>query len=49
MVGDLLIINDGMHIPADGFLIEGSDVKTDESSMTGEADPVRKKTTAECI
>lgn len=33
-VGDLL--------PADGVLIQGNDLKIDESSLTGESDHVRK-------
>lgn len=33
-IGDLL--------PADGVLIQGNDLKIDESSLTGESDHVRK-------
>lgn len=36
MVGDIIIIMQGMGIPADGVLIEGSEITTDESAMTGE-------------
>ena len=32
VVGDLIIIREGMDIPADGFLVKGSDVTTDESA-----------------
>ena len=33
-----------MEIPADGVLIESSDVKIDESSMTGETHSINKGT-----
>lgn len=49
MVGDLICIEDGMPIPADSYLIEGTDVETDESAMTGETDPVKKACLTECI
>ena len=42
MVGDVLMIEDGMQIPADSFLLEGTDVETDESAMTGETDHLKK-------
>lgn len=29
-------------LPADGVLIQGNDLKVDESSLTGESDHVRK-------
>ena len=38
-----------MDIPADGFIIEASDVTTDESAMTGETEPVKKKNLESCI
>ena len=31
-----------MEIPGDSLLIEGHEVTTDESSMTGETDPMKK-------
>lgn len=49
MVGDLVEIEDGMPIPADGFLVNGSEVETDESAMTGETDPVKKAPLHQCI
>ena len=33
MVGDLIEIVEGMPIPADGFLVSGSEIETDESAM----------------
>lgn len=32
----------GDLLPADGVLIQGSDLKVDESSLTGESDHVKK-------
>ena len=32
----------GDLLPADGILIQGNDLKIDESSLTGESDHVRK-------
>jgi len=43
MVGDIIIIMQGMGIPADGVLIEGSEITTDESAMTGETEPMHKE------
>jgi len=33
-----------MNIPCDGFVVRGIEVKTDESAMTGETDPIKKGT-----
>jgi calcium-translocating P-type ATPase len=42
VVGDVIKIESGMKIPADCILIEGTDVATDESAMTGEPEQVEK-------
>jgi calcium-translocating P-type ATPase len=42
VVGDVLELNAGDKIPADGLLIEGSDVTCNESSLTGEPDDIKK-------
>ncbi|CAG8138463.1 unnamed protein product [Penicillium olsonii] len=42
VVGDIVHINPGDIVPADGILISGHQVKLDESSATGESDPVDK-------
>lgn len=49
MVGDLVELTEGMEIPADGIVIEASELSTDESAMTGETDPMKKGILAECI
>ncbi|XP_029682230.1 plasma membrane calcium-transporting ATPase 2 isoform X3 [Takifugu rubripes] len=41
-VGDIAQIKYGDLLPADGVLIQGNDVKIDESSLTGESDQVKK-------
>ncbi|KAF9253339.1 hypothetical protein CBS147339_200 [Penicillium roqueforti] len=42
VVGDIVHISPGDIVPADGVLIRGHQVKCDESSATGESDPVDK-------
>jgi len=36
-------------LPADGLLLEGNDVKVDESSLTGESDLVKKSSTTDLV
>lgn len=43
--GDLMLISEGVKIPADGEVIKCSDLCVDESSLTGEAEGVWKVTT----
>lgn len=43
VVGDIVIINTGDEVPADGELLEATSLQINESSLTGE--PVVKKTT----
>ncbi len=40
--GDLMLIYEGVKIPADGIIITCNDLSIDESSLTGEAEGVRK-------
>ncbi len=40
---DVLLVAEGDRIPADGVLLEGNHVSIDESLLTGESVPVRKK------
>ncbi|XP_066515501.1 plasma membrane calcium-transporting ATPase 3a isoform X2 [Hoplias malabaricus] len=42
VVGDVAQVKYGDLLPADGVLIQGNDLKIDESSLTGESDHVRK-------
>ena len=46
--GDIVSINEGTDIPADGFVIEAHGLTADESAMTGETDPIKKHNLAEC-
>lgn len=48
LVGDLMKIEEGMAVCADGILIEGNNVTVDESAMTGETDMVEKDIYDEC-
>jgi Ca2+-transporting ATPase len=41
--GDLAIVSASEHFPADGILVEGEELQADESALTGEAYPVRKR------
>jgi len=42
LVGDVLHLEPGDLVPVDGVLIEGHDLKCDESSATGESDALKK-------
>jgi Ca2+-transporting ATPase len=42
--GDILVIQEGDRIPADGRLIEVNSLKIDESPLTGESTSITKKT-----
>lgn len=48
MVGDVVMLREGMQVPADGLLVKNSEVICDESAMTGETDPLKKDTVAGC-
>jgi Ca2+-transporting ATPase len=41
--GDLAILGEGDRVPADGVLTEASNLQVDESLLTGESVPVRKR------
>jgi magnesium-transporting ATPase (P-type) len=49
LVGDIVILLEGMEIPADGYVLEASELSTDESAMTGETDPIKKTVISQCI
>lgn len=40
--GDIIYLSEGMKIPADGRLIDASNVQADESLLTGESLPIHK-------
>lgn len=40
--GDLMIIKEGVKVPADGKVVKASDLRVNESSLTGEAEEVWK-------
>ncbi|XP_024382480.1 calcium-transporting ATPase 8, plasma membrane-type [Physcomitrium patens] len=42
VVGDVIPLSIGGQVPADGVLIEGHSLSIDESTMTGESEPVKK-------
>lgn len=42
VVGDIILVEAGDMVPADGYLLLASDVEADESAFTGESEPVRK-------
>ena len=42
VVGDICCIKYGDLIPADGIVVQASDLKIDESSLTGESDLIKK-------
>jgi Ca2+ transporting ATPase len=42
LVGDIVKLENGITIPADGVLLEGSDVEVIEAAMTGENENIKK-------
>ncbi len=48
VVGDILLVETGDKLVADGRLIESNDLSVDESSLTGESLPVRKDAQEVC-
>jgi Ca2+-transporting ATPase len=42
VIGDLLVLKQGDKVPADARIIQSSNLETNESSLTGESEPVKK-------
>lgn len=41
--GDLIVLHEGDRVPADGYILESMNLNVDESLLTGESFPVKKK------
>lgn len=48
VVGDVIKIEAGMNLPADGIVLESKGVTTDEAAMTGESDQLKKESISVC-
>ncbi len=42
VVGDIVILNTGAEVPADGILLKAVQLQVDEATLTGESEPRRK-------
>lgn len=42
IIGDIILLEQGDKISADARLVESSDLQVDQSTLTGESNPVRK-------
>jgi Ca2+-transporting ATPase len=42
LVGDIIHLKQGDYVPADCLLIEGEEIESDESLITGKVDPIKK-------
>jgi Ca2+-transporting ATPase len=49
VVGDLILLEAGDSVPADGYLCSSEDLSTDESAFTGESEPVQKDVAARVL
>lgn len=43
VTGDIVILEAGDYVPADGRLLEAGSLKVDEGMLTGESTPAEKK------
>jgi len=43
VVGDIIMLEPGLRIPADAILLEATELMIDESVLTGESEPVEKR------
>lgn len=49
VTGDIVIVREGSEVPVDGWLLEAAEIHVDESSMTGESEPVAKAVLEDCL
>ncbi len=42
VVGDVVVLEGGNQVPADGRLVKATDLRVDEAVLTGESEPVKK-------
>jgi len=49
VVGDLVKLSEGMDVPVDILVLQSHDITTDESSLTGEPDAIKKKAYKDCL
>lgn len=49
VVGDVVLINTGDSLPADGIVIAAEQLRVDESSMTGEPEAVAKRPLGDAV
>jgi Ca2+-transporting ATPase len=49
VVDDVVVLSEGDRVPADGVLLEATQLEADESLLTGESVPVRKAVGAACV
>ncbi|MGL5915925.1 MAG: HAD-IC family P-type ATPase [Culicoidibacterales bacterium] len=49
VVDDILVLRSGMQISADAILLPGQEIEVDESLLTGEADPILKRSGEELL
>jgi Ca2+-transporting ATPase len=47
--GDIVILSEGDRVPADGLVLSGANLMADESLLTGESVPVRKRPAEEPV
>ena len=45
--GDIVLLNSGEHVPADGKIIDSTKLAVDEAILTGESEPMNKNDTNE--
>lgn len=43
VVGDIVFLQEGQRVPVDARIIESNNIQVDESVLTGESQPVKKK------